>query len=228
MYAIWFLSWYYIILKRWFLKAEKLDNLFIYIFAWVVLGWRLGYVIFYNFNNFLNNPLDILKIWEWWMSFHGWILWVIIAMIIFANRNKISFYKLADQIAAVVPIWLWLWRIWNYLNWELLGYSWYNWIFAINWKFPSPLLEALLEWLVLFIILNLIYKKRKFDWQIASLFLIFYWIFRIFVEAFFRMPDSHIWYIWWYFTLWEIYSLPMIIFWIYFYIKLNKIKRIII
>jgi phosphatidylglycerol:prolipoprotein diacylglycerol transferase len=225
MYAIWFLSWYYIILKRWFLNAEKLDNLFIYIFAWVVLGWRFWYVIFYNLEYFLANPSHILSFWEWWMSFHGWTIWVIIAMLLFAKRNKINFYKLADQITAVLPIWLGLGRIWNYLNKELLGYSPYYWPLNINWKFPSPLIEMFLEWIVLFIILNLVYRKRKFNWQVASLFLIFYWIFRIFVEAFFRMPDEHIWYIWKYFTLWEIYSLPMVIFGLYFYFKLQKQKN---
>ncbi len=233
MYAIWFIAWYYIILKRWFLVAEKLDNLFIYIFAWVVLGWRFGYILLYNFEYFLSNPSSLFKIWEWWMSFHWGVIWVIIAMIIFSKRNKINFYKLADQITLVLPIWLGLWRIWNYLNWELLWYSGYSGFLSVNNRFPSPLLEALLEWLVLFIILNLVYRRNKksegkfgFDWQIASLFLIFYWVFRIFVEAFFRMPDSHIWYIWWYFTLWEIYSLPMIIFGLYFYFKLRKKKEI--
>lgn len=222
MYAIWFLLWYYIIFKRKFLDTNKLDNLFLYIFAWVVLGWRIWYVVLYNFSYFLKNPLDILKTWEWWMSFHWWVIWVLLAMLIFSKKYKINFYKLADQITSVLPIWLGLWRIWNYLNKELLWYSPYNWPFAINWRFPSPLLESFLEWLVLFIILNFAYKKRKFDWQVASLFLIFYWIFRIFVEAFFRMPDSFIWYIWWYFTLWELYSLPMVLIWLFFYFKLKK------
>jgi phosphatidylglycerol:prolipoprotein diacylglycerol transferase len=161
------------------------------------------------------------------MSFHGWVIWVIIAMILFSRKFKIDFYKLADQITLILPIWLWFGRIWNYLNWELLWYGWYNWIFAIYknwiWYFPSPLVEFLLEWVVLFILLNLLYKHRKFSsWQIASLFLILYWVFRIFVEAVFREPDSHIWYILNYFTLWEIYSLPMIVFGIYFYLKLKK------
>ncbi len=237
MYAIWLISWYYIILKRWFLEEKKLDNLFIYIFLWVVLGGRIGYVLFYWFDYFLSNPSEIYKFWEWWMSFHWWAIWVILAMIIFSRKNKINFYKLADQIAAVIPIWLWFWRIWNYLNKELLWYSWYNWIFAINWRFPSPLLEMFLEWIILFIILNYIYVKNNwwffiyrekllkwFDWQIASLFLIFYWLFRIFVEAFFRMPDVQIGYIWKYFTLGEIYSLPMIIIGLYFYFKLKKVS----
>ena len=230
MYALGFLIWYYIIKKRKVIPEKILDDLLIYIVLWVILGWRLGYVIFYNFSEYISHPLNILKVWEWWMSFHWGVIWVIIAMIIFSKKYKINFYKLADQITLVLPIWLWLGRIWNYLNKELLGFSNYYWPLNINWKFPSPLVEMFLEWIVLFVILNYIYIKNVnkvalVPWRIASLFLIFYWLFRIFVEAFFRMPDSFIGYIWWYFTLWEIYSLPMIIIWIYFYIKLGKNKK---
>ena len=251
MYALWFIIWYWLIQKRIYINKKNIlkpktdwkiwdfmDSLLFYIFFWVVIWWRLWYVLFYNFSNFISNPLDIIKVWEWWMSFHGWIIWVTIAMILFSKRHKISFYQVADQISLVVPIWLWLWRLWNYLNWELLWFSWYNWPLSIDWRFPSPLVEMFLEWIVLFIILNLVYKyknphltspKRRGiaqnPWQIASLLLILYWTFRIFVEAVFREPDAHIWYIWNYFTLWEIYSLPMIVIWIYFYIKLEKQKK---
>ena len=241
MYALWFIMWYWLIQKRIYKDWENIlthitklkiwdfmDSLLFYIFFWVVIWWRLWYVIFYNLSNFISNPLDILKVWEWWMSFHWWIIWVIIAMILFSKKQKISFYKLADQVALVAPIGLWLWRFWNYLNKELLGFSWYNWPLAINWRFPSPLVELFLEWIVLFIILNLIYKYKKLkDWQIASVFIILYWFFRILVEIFFREPDAHIWYIMNYFTLWEIYSLPMILIGIFFYIKLKKTKKII-
>ena len=232
MYAIWFFGWYLIIKKRnisnkknkvGFLNLNLLDDLLFYIFFWVILWWRLWYVLFYNFTYYTNNLLEILKIWEWWMSFHGWVIWVILAMIIFSRKNKLNFYKLADEVTAILPIWLWFGRIWNYLNKELLWFSNYYWPFSVNWRFPSPLIEALLEWLVLYIILNYIYKKKKFDWQIASLFLIFYWIFRIFVEVFFRSPDSNIWYIYWYFTMWEILTLPMIVFWIYYYYKTKNV-----
>jgi phosphatidylglycerol:prolipoprotein diacylglycerol transferase len=239
MYALWFIFWYWLIKKRIFINNKNIlkpatkwkiwdfmDSLLFYIFFWVVIWWRLWYVLFYNFSHFIQSPLNIIKVWEWWMSFHWWIIWVTIAMILFSKRQKISFFKLADQISLVVPIWLWLWRLWNYLNKELLWFSWYNWPLNIDWRFPSPLVELLLEWIVLFIILNLVYKYKKLkNWQIASLLLILYWTFRIFVEAVFREPDTHIWYIWNYFTLWEIYSLPMILIWVYFYIKLGKQKK---
>jgi phosphatidylglycerol:prolipoprotein diacylglycerol transferase len=249
MYAIWFLAGYYIIKRRVknspsltgipLDKGESLEDLFLYIFLWVILWWRLGYVLFYNFSSYISEPLSILKIWEWWMSFHGWVIWVILAMILFSKKYNFNFLKLADQVTLVLPIWLWLGRIWNYLNGELLWYSWYTWFLAVYknwvWYFPSPLLEALLEWLILFIILNTVYYintkvrcvttnkpiKYGFDWQIASLFLIFYSIFRILVEIFFRSPDSHIWYIFWYFTIWELLTIPMLILGIYCYYKLS-------
>jgi len=243
MYALWFIFWYWLIKNRVYVNKKNIlepvtnwkiwdfmDSLLFYIFFWVVLWWRLWYVIFYNFSHFISNPVDILKVWEWWMSFHWWMIWVIIALFLFSKRHKINFWKISDQVALVVPIWLWLWRLWNYLNKELLGFSWYYWPLAVktqDWSFfPSPLVELFLEWVVLFIILNYLYKKKKFKkWQLASLFLVLYAIFRIIVEIFFRMPDSFIWYIWWYFTLWELYSLPMLIIWIILFIKLGKQKK---
>ena len=243
MYALSFISGYWIIKKRVIMSQWKkqkkdtnllsshtkfsgwdfMDSLLFHIFFGVVLWWRLWYVLFYNFSQYINDPFSILKVWEWWMSFHWWVIWVVIAMHIFAKRHKINYYSLADQVTAILPIWLWLGRIWNYLNKELLWFWEYFWPLAVKTTqgsfFPSPLVEFLLEWVILFIILNIIYKKRQFEGQIASLFLIWYWIFRIFVEIFFRTPDAHIGYILKYFTLWEIYSLPLICSWIYFYQK---------
>jgi phosphatidylglycerol:prolipoprotein diacylglycerol transferase len=223
MYAIWFMSWYYIIKKRAIISAEKMDDLFFYIFLWVVLWWRFWYVLFYNISEYISHPLSIFKFWEWWMSFHGWVIGVILAMYLFSRKHKINFLVLSDQITLILPIWLWLWRIWNYLNKELLWYSSYNWFLSVekNWVgyFPSSLVESLLEGLVLYFILLYFYNKSHKSWQIAALFLIFYWLFRIIVEMFFRMPDSQIWYILWYFTMWELLSFPMFIIWIVLYFR---------
>lgn len=240
MYAIGFLAWYTIIKNRSVVPFEKMDILFMYIFLWVVLWWRFWYILFYNLSTYLSNPLDILKVWEWWMSFHGWVIWVLLAMYLFSKFHKFDFLKLTDQITLILPIWLWLWRVWNYLNKELLGYNPYIWPFAVekNWVsyFPSPLLEALLEWLVLYFILLLFYKTKingnsnynnvfnesYHKWQVACLFLIFYSIFRIFVEIFYRQPDSQIWYIYSYFTMWELLSLPMLIIWLFLFFRFYK------
>jgi len=229
MYAIWFLLWFYIIKNRAVLNQKQLDDLFTYIFLWVILWWRLGYTLFYNFSYYSQNLLDIFKVWEGWMSFHGWVIWVTIAIILFSRKYKLNLFKVWDEVVSVLPIWLFFWRIWNYLNKELLWYSPYNWFLAVEkwWKFyfPSPLLESFLEWLVLFIILFFVYKYKKFYWQVVAIFLIFYWLFRIFVEAFFRTPDVQIWYIMWYFTMWEILSLPMVLVWISIFL-INKNKKL--
>lgn len=226
MYAISFMIGYIIFTKRKIYTKEQNDALFIYIFLGVLLWWRLWYVLFYNFSYYLQNPFSILNLSEWWMSFHWGVIWVIVAMFLFSKFQKTSFKILADEIITVLPIWLFFWRIWNYINKELLWFENYFWPFAVKiWEksyFPSPLLEAFLEWIILFLILNFAYKSKKFKpGQIASLFLIFYAIFRIFVEIFFRTPDSHIWYIWWFFTMWTILSLPMLFSWIIIFIYLN-------
>lgn len=243
MYVLAFLA-SYILIKKWLkLGSKKMDNLLLYTFIWVILWWRIWYIIFYDLPYYLSHPLDLFKTWEWWMSFHGWVIWVILAMYYFSRKHKVWFLRLADEVTRTLPIWLWLWRLWNYINKELLWFSPYDWPFAVYinsiWHFPSPLLEAFLEWIVLFLILNYFYKrkiewknifKRFFiskelyfkDWQIWALFLVFYAIFRILVEVFFRMPDSQIWYIFWFLTMWEILTLPMLLVWAYYFIKLSR------
>lgn len=235
MYVLWFVFGYLILKKRAVLNEKQLDDLLLYMFGWIILGGRLWYMIFYNFSNLISEPLSLIRVWEWGMSFHGWVIWVIIAMLLFAKKYKIDFFKLADEICLILPIWLWLGRIWNYINGELLWYSWYTGPFAINGQFPSPLLEALLEWVVLFGILwwfkslplsgTPFAKGRsviRYSGQLASLFLIWYWVFRIFVELFFREPDAHIWYILPYISLGTLLSLPMVIVGLIFYFRLQK------
>lgn len=226
MYALSFLLGFYILKNRWFFNKDQLDNIFLYIFIWVILWWRFWYIIFYNLEHYIQNVSDVFKFWEGWMSFHWGVIWVVLAMLLFWHKNKLNFYKIADEICAILPIWLGLWRLWNYANQELLWYSWYNWLLTIevNWikYFPSTLLESLLEWFVLYIILTYIYKNKKFTWQVASVFLIWYWVFRLIVELFFRQPDSHIWYVISIFSVWSLLSIPMILSWIWFYIYLKK------
>lgn len=224
MYALGFIGGYLIIRKRWLLSEALLDNLTFYIFGWVILGGRFGYILFYNLVFYLQNPSEILKFWHWWMSFFGGAIWVILAMILFAKKYKKNFYDIADNVVTILPIWIGLWRIWNYLNKELLWFE-YSWFLAVYkdwiWYFPSPLLEALLEWLVLYFILNYFFKKRKYLGQIWWYFLLFYWIFRFLIE-FVRTPDIQIWYIFWWLTIAQILSFPMILIWIYFWLFFKK------
>lgn len=226
MYALWFIAGYYYILKKNILKKEELENLFFYVFLGVILWGRIWYILFYDFSAYLANPIDILKVWEWWMSFHGGFLWVVISVILFAKKYKINFWKIIDELAVIVPVWIWLGRIWNYLNKELLGYANYSWLFAVEKNgvsyFPSPLLEAFLEWFVLLIMLYFINKNKIFFGQTSAFFLIWYGIFRVIVELFFRTPDAHIWYIFWFLTLGSLLSIPMIIIWIILFFILRK------
>ena len=228
MYAIWFMAGYHIIKKRAIISSEKMDDLFFYIFLGVVLWGRLWYIFFYNLSEYISHPLNIFKVWEWWMSFHWWAIWVLLAMYFFSRKHKTNFLVLADQITLILPIWLWLWRIWNYLNKELLWFSPCNWFLSIEKNgvgyFPSPLVEVLLEWVVLYFILLYFYKKNHNSWQIGALFLIFYGLFRILVEIFFRTPDSQIWYIFKYFTMWSLLSLPMLVIWVILYFRFKKNK----
>lgn len=226
-YAISFIIWYIILKKRKFIKEDNLDSLLMYIFFWVIFWWRLWYILFYNFSYYFENPLKIFYFWNWWMSFHWWVIWVMLAVFIFSikhhwNENIIlkRFYLiLTDNIVTVLPIWLGFWRIGNYLNKELLWMQ-YNWFLAVekNWisYFPSPLLESFFEWIILFFILRFIFIKSKFLWETSWAFLFYYWIFRFFIE-FIRLPDVQIGYILNYFTLWQVLSIPMILFWLYFY-----------
>jgi phosphatidylglycerol:prolipoprotein diacylglycerol transferase len=224
MYGLGFIAGYLIIKKRWLLSEVFLDNLTLYIFFGVILGWRIWYILFYNLSFYLQNPSEILKFWHWWMSFFGGAIWVILAMIIFARKYKKSFYDIADNVVTILPIWLGLWRVGNYLNKELLWFEYSgflavykNWI----WYFPSPLLEALLEWLVLYFILSFLFKRRKYLGQIWWGFLFFYGIFRFLIE-FVRTPDAQIWYIFWWITIAQIMSFPMILVWLYFWLFFKK------
>ncbi|EKE28600.1 MAG: hypothetical protein ACD_3C00040G0001 [uncultured bacterium (gcode 4)] len=236
MYALWFIFSYLILRKRKCFSEKELDSLMLYVFIWVILWGRLWYVLFYDFSYYLKNPLDIIATWKWWMSFHGWVLWVIIAMILFTIKNyrvslkkasikdfKKQFLKVADNVVSVLPIWLGLWRIGNYLNKELLWRE-YAWFLAVEkngkYYFPIPLLEALFEWLILYIIVTIILKKSKNPWQTGWAFLFFYGIFRFTIE-FLRVPDAQLWYIYWLLTMGQILSIPMIILWAYFLLKKN-------
>lgn len=208
--------------KRAVLTALQVEDLLVYIFVWVIAGWRAWYMLFYNFPWLISDPMSLLRIWEWGMSFHGWFLWVIIALIYFAKKYKIPFYKLADELVLVAPIGLFFGRIGNYINGELLWLSWYYGWFHVNGQFPSPLLEALLEWLLLFIVLLFVSKNKRFHGQLCAWFLVWYGTFRIFVEVLFRQPDAHIGYILPYISLGSLLSMPMILAWIFLYFRWQK------
>lgn len=227
MYILWFIYGLYFLRKTWKYTKDQIDSLFLYIFLWTLVGWRIWYILFYNFSAYISQPLDVFKIWEWWMSFHWGFLWVVYALFIFSKLHKIKFWALADIIAMIIPVGLFFGRIWNYINNELLGFP-YTGPLSVNiwwWSyFPSPLVEALLEGMCIFILFHCILKKPRFIWQFAALFVILYWLFRTFVELFIRIPDPQIGYYFGFFTQWSLLSIPMIIIgWIlYYHLKRNK------
>lgn len=222
-YALWFIICYLFIKKHFqFKKQEDIDLLLTYIFIGIIFGGRIGYIILYNPVFFMEYPLQIFKIWEWWMSFHGWFMGTIIAVYLFCRKYAYTFWNLIDTLAIIVPLAIGLGRIWNWINTELPGYSPYNGIFPmkIDWinHFPSPLFEMLLEGILLFIVMIVTYKyyPKKKAWFLSGIFLIGYSIARTIAEQF-RLPDTHIWYLFStdFLTLWILYTVPMLLYWLY-------------
>mgnify|MGYP000097034785 CR=1 FL=1 len=181
---------------------EKFDDYITYIIIGIIIGGRLGYVVFYNFNFYINNILDIFKIWEGGMSFHGGLIGIIIASIFFAKKNNQDFFSYTDSVSLVAPIGIFFGRLANFVNSELYGtYSDVPWsvtfIKVDNLsRHPSQLYEAILEGIILFLILMYFRKKNYLTKPglISGLFLIFYSIFRFFIE-FFRVPDEQLGYL---------------------------------
>ncbi|HSB97303.1 MAG TPA: prolipoprotein diacylglyceryl transferase [Spongiibacteraceae bacterium] len=165
----------------------------------VILGGRCGYVLFYNFDKFLHDPLWLLRVWEGGMSFHGGALGVIIAMVWYARRQRLHFGQLWDFIAPLVPLGLLLGRLANFINQELWGRpSDVPWamVFPLTdpqllARHPSQLYEALLEGVALFAILWIFSRKPRPTFAVGGLFLFFYGVFRFGVE-FLREPDEQI------------------------------------
>ena len=179
---------------------RHIDDFLVWATIGVVLGGRLGFVMFYQPAHYLANPLDILQVWQGGMSFHGGLLGVILAMVLFARSKKIPFFALADIVAAATPIGLFFGRIANFINGELWGR-----VTDVPWAFvfpragpdprhPSQLYEAALEGLILFVILAILvyrFDALRRPRLISGTFLIGYGVSRILVETV-REPDSYI------------------------------------
>ncbi|MBD22241.1 MAG: prolipoprotein diacylglyceryl transferase [Alphaproteobacteria bacterium] len=183
----------------------------------VILGGRIGYVFFYNFEYYLNDPINILKIWQGGMSFHGALLGLIIYLMIFAHKKKQSIVELANLLAFCSPFGIFLGRIANFINGELIGRetdgSWgIIYKFADQPRHPSQIYEAIFEGLIIFIILFIFSNsglRKKLN--AFSIFLILYSLSRFFIE-FFREPDSHLGFIFNNISMGQALTLPMLIF----------------
>ena len=231
-------GWWYgkkIIKKFYSIDTEinkKFDDLVTYLIFAIIIGGRAGYVIFYNLEFYFDNPIDILKIWEGGMSFHGALVGIIIVTYVFSIKKNIKTFFLLDVIACVAPIGIFFGRMANFINGELVGkVSNVPWsvIFPLIDMFPrhpSQIYEAVLEGLILFIILNIIVHKKKYISGTCSyLFLILYGLFRIFSEIF-REPDPQIGYFLGFISLGMILSFIMIFFGLIIYYSIKKSDEI--
>ena len=217
--------------KKIFIKnldiSEKFDDYITYLIIGIILGGRLGYVIFYNFNYYSHNILDIFKIWQGGMSFHGGLLGIILSSIIFAKKNNQDPFEYMDLVSLVAPIGIFFGRLANFINSELYGKT-TEVLWSVTFtkvdnlpRHPSQLYEAVLEGAILFLILMYFRKKNYLTKPglISGLFLIFYSIFRFFVE-FFRVPDEQLGYLIFNLSMGQIISLIFVtIGTILFYIK---------
>ena len=192
---------------------DKFDDYITYLIFGIIIGGRLGYVIFYNFDYYTSNLIDILKVWQGGMSFHGGLLGIVFASILFAKKNGHDPFKYLDVVAIVAPIGIFFGRIANFINSELYGIEtnlpWgvkFLKIDTLN-RHPSQIYEAIFEGIVLFFILLLFRNKgfMKSPGMISGLFLIFYSIFRFTIE-FFRVPDEQLGYLFFNLTMGQIMS----------------------
>ncbi len=201
------------------MSSQQLDDFLVWVAGGIVLGGRIGYILFYDFSAVMQNPIRAIEIWNGGMSFHGGLIGTTIAMILFARRNKIAVWSLFDTVAAVAPLGLFFGRIANFINGELWGR-----ITDVPWAFvfptggpfarhPSQLYEAFLEGILLFLVLRVMthgVKALRQPGVVAGVFVCGYALSRIFVE-FFREPDAQIGYLaFGWLTMGMVLSLPML------------------
>ncbi|MDD2366278.1 MAG: prolipoprotein diacylglyceryl transferase [Desulfuromonadaceae bacterium] len=219
MYVLSFIFTYFIIRseslrKELPLTKDDVADLVFYGAMGVVLGGRLGYILFYNLTFYINNPLKLFAVWEGGMSFHGGFLGVVVAFLIYAKRKNISFFTIIDIAALCAPVGLGFGRIGNFINGELYGRA-----TDLPWgiifpgsdglpRHPSQLYEAFLEGLTLFIAVRFMSRKTDLTGVAAWTFCAGYGLFRFTVE-FFRQPDAQIGFLFGGISMGQILSLPM-------------------
>lgn len=224
MYVLGFLASYFLIpvqkrSREIGLTGKNLQDLIFYLALGLVIGARLGYILFYQYPAFpfyLHHPLEIIATWHGGMSFHGGLIGTTLAGIIFSRRRNIPFWPMVDSVIVTAPIGLFFGRIGNFINGELYGR-----VTHMPWgmvfpntnglpRHPSQLYEALFEGLVLFVILWNMRKKRFPDGMMVTFFLFLYGLFRFFIE-FFRQPDPQIGLIWGFLSMGQILCIIMML-----------------
>ncbi|MCL2567418.1 MAG: prolipoprotein diacylglyceryl transferase [Alphaproteobacteria bacterium] len=195
-------------------RKNFFEDLLFYIILGVLLGGRLGFVIFYGFSYYISNPLEIFYLWQGGMSYHGGLIGVLIASFLLAKKYNMNFLRITDIIAPSVPIGLFLGRLANFINAELYGKP-----ATVPWavhfpnvylpRHPSQLYEAMLEGVVLFVVLGIMWHRKVYNKEgyLSAALLILYGIFRIFIE-FFRVGEIYFFNV---ISMGQVLSLPMII-----------------
>ena len=200
------------------MKLDQMDRLLNYLLIGIILGGRLGYVLFYNAGFYLANPLSIVRLWEGGMSFHGALIGVGLALFMMSQRHKLPFLAVTDRVAMVTPIGLFLGRLSNFINGELYGR-----VTNLPWamvfphsdgqpRHPSQLYEAALEGILLGFLMYFLWRRNWLSnqGQLTGMFLFSYGLARFLVEIV-RQPDAHLGLFAGAFTMGQILSLPMII-----------------
>ncbi|MDR3438479.1 prolipoprotein diacylglyceryl transferase [Telmatospirillum sp.] len=203
------------------MKPDQVDDFLVWATAGVVLGGRLGYVLFYKPLYYLNNPLEAFMVWQGGMSFHGGALGVIIAIVLYSRRHGLNLLSVGDTICAVVPLGLFFGRIANFINGELFGRAapedlpWAM-VFPMGGpvpRHPSQLYEAGMEGLILLCVMHLLWRVpalRLRSGLLSGAFLTGYGMARV-IGEFFRQPDAHLGYLWGGATMGQLLSIPLII-----------------
>jgi len=222
MYAIGFLMFWWVGRihareKHTVVQPDEVGDILFYGMIGVIVGGRIGSVLFYNFSYFLENPLYLFKVWEGGMSFHGGLIGVITAYWIYQRSKRYGFLRLCDFVAPMVPIGLGAGRIGNFINGELWGRP-----TDLPWgmvfpqadelaRHPSQLYQAFLEGLILFVVLWVFAEKPRPIGSVAGLFVLLYGIFRFVVE-FVRQPDEHLSFVaFGWLTMGQLLTMPMIV-----------------
>ena len=211
---------------------EKFDDYITYLVIGMIIGGRLGYIIFYNFSYYINNFFDIFKVWEGGMSFHGGLIGIIVASILFSKKNNQDSFLYMDLVSLVAPIGIFFGRLANFINSELYGtptdIPWAVTFIQVDnlSRHPSQLYEAILEGVILFIILMYFKNKDylKKPGLISGLFLIFYSLFRFFIE-FVRVPDEQLGYLIFELSMGQIISLIFFVIGIILFYFKNENKQ---
>jgi len=232
MYVLAFVATYFILRsevrrKKLPLITDDVADLVFYGALGVVLGGRLGYILFYDLGVYLADPLQVFAVWKGGMSFHGGFLGVVLSFVLFARRKKIPFWTLIDMAAQCAPVGLGLGRIGNFINGELYGRQ-----TDVPWgmvfpgggdlpRHPSQLYEAFMEGVVLFLIVRIMARKSDVTGIPAWSFCAGYGLFRFIVE-FFRQPDAQIGTFLNFFSMGQLLSLPMFLVGSFMVIRLSR------